>query len=134
MPDEEVVALDDFLDTAEGFARQYSTPPGGRVRPELLEPSILTRDTLESIVAFRVACQWFQHWIDSSLANDEESAERARDTLEGLHEWPIVRLDGLGAFYEPLIAAVRAGDAAAIQYHLDINCPDVRQELPGDAQ
>lgn len=71
-PVEEVVDPDTFLDTAEELARQYTTPPGGRVRPELIEPSVLTKDTLESIVAFRVACQWFQHWIDSTAALDVE--------------------------------------------------------------
>jgi hypothetical protein len=52
-------------------------------------------------------------------------------TLEGMPEWDIVLSDGLGPFYLPLIVVVRGGDDEAIEYHIDVNCSDVRLELPG---
>lgn len=128
----EIVQIADFFNTTALLAESYDTPPGGRIRPETIEPSVIAVESLESIVAFRVACQWFRYWLDSRATADTPAEETARATLEGLSEWPIVQWDGLGPFYEPLIGAVMAGDDAAIEYHLDVNCPDVRLELPGE--
>lgn len=127
----EIIQIADFVNTAARLAESYDTPPGGRIRPETIEPSVIAVESLESIVAFRVACQWFQHWLDTRATADTPAEETARATLEGLSGWPIVLWDGLVPFYEPLIIAVMAGDDAAIEYHLDVNCPDVRLELPG---
>ncbi|NOX30898.1 MAG: hypothetical protein GXP35_12750 [Actinobacteria bacterium] len=127
-----IVQIDEFPEAVTRLAEGYDTPPGGRVRPETIEASIIAEQSLESIVAFRVACQWFQYWLDTRVLGDGEAEATARTSLEGLSDWPIVQRDGLVPFYAPLISAMIDGDDAAIEYHLDVNCPDVRLELPGD--
>lgn len=40
--------------------------------------------------------------------------------------------DVLRIFAGDAVPGEMAGDDAAIDYHLDVNCPDVRLELPGE--
>jgi hypothetical protein len=132
-PDSEIVTTDEFYGTAEELARDYETPPGGKVRPEAMEPVVITVDSLESVVAFRVACQWFRYWLDSRAAGDDGDDDGellASRKLADLTSWPVVQADGLVEFYTPIVVAVTEADDEAVETHLERNCPDVRVELP----
>lgn len=125
-----LVYPDQFHDVGTALSRRYELPPGGNLRLDLVEPSILPVGVLESMVAFRIACQWFQYWVDSLASGDMRGLSEAESVLLDLQDWPIVVEDGLREFYQPVVEAIRASDTGRIGTHLSANCHDVRQELP----
>jgi hypothetical protein len=125
----ERVAREQLPEVAAAAQARTPYPPGMGDAFDWAAPAAVVADTrraVQQMVEYRAYCLWLRYWIAGS--------DRAGATavLTDVPRWPTQRQTDPPEveFQARIVAAAQAGDVAAIQHEVDLNCTSVVSATP----